>query len=131
MLTILKNMFDQVSMTVILHGFTSIPFQPTTGVLQGSILSPFLYSIYINRLSIHLRSPTINNFITLRTKYNDTWVNMLLYADDCVLIYEPHHLQTLPHECQKFATKTGFQWNASKSIILNHTELTSPLFKLR
>ncbi|KAG1387719.1 hypothetical protein G6F60_014005 [Rhizopus arrhizus] len=34
----------------------STPFTPSTGVLQGSVLSPHLYSIYINTLPALLRS---------------------------------------------------------------------------
>ncbi|KAG0777487.1 hypothetical protein G6F57_005401 [Rhizopus arrhizus] len=49
LLGILKNLFDHVQVEILLDNRVSYRFSPVTGVLQGSFLSPFLYSIYINR----------------------------------------------------------------------------------
>ena len=43
LLGILRSLFDDVSIQVLLSGATSQSFSPATGVLQGSILSPHLY----------------------------------------------------------------------------------------
>ena len=55
LLSILKNLFNDVLIEVIISNSVSHRFSPTTGVLQGSILSPFLYSLYINSLPTLLR----------------------------------------------------------------------------
>ena len=53
----LKHLFNDVSIEVIVSNATSHRFSLTTGVLQeGSILSPFLYSLYINSLPGILRN---------------------------------------------------------------------------
>ena len=46
---ILKNPFDHVQIEILLDNRVSYRFSPVTGVLQGSFLSPFLYSIYIDQ----------------------------------------------------------------------------------
>ncbi|KAG1638634.1 hypothetical protein G6F44_008640 [Rhizopus delemar] len=67
LLGLLRNLFDDVHIEVIVSNASSYRFSPTTGVLQVSILSPFLYSLYINELPSLLRSqaldavPTTNN----------------------------------------------------------------------
>ncbi|KAG1532712.1 hypothetical protein G6F49_013649 [Rhizopus delemar] len=50
-LSLLVHLFDDVSVS----DHSSIPFIPVTGVLQGSVLSPHLYSVYINTLPALLR----------------------------------------------------------------------------
>ncbi|KAG1123318.1 hypothetical protein G6F38_013972 [Rhizopus arrhizus] len=46
LVSLLANMFDDVSVSVLLQNNVSDPFVTSTGVLQGSVLSPHLYSIY-------------------------------------------------------------------------------------
>ncbi|KAI8888017.1 hypothetical protein K501DRAFT_164230, partial [Backusella circina FSU 941] len=46
LVALLSNMFDDVLVSVIVSNFVSRSFSPSTGVLQGSVLSPHLYSIY-------------------------------------------------------------------------------------
>ncbi|KAG0774834.1 hypothetical protein G6F57_020386 [Rhizopus arrhizus] len=46
LVSLLANMFDDVSVSVLLQNNVSDPFVPSTGVLQGSVLSSHLYSIY-------------------------------------------------------------------------------------
>lgn len=55
LLGIFKNLLGHVQIGILLNSRVSCRFSPVTSVLQGSILSPFLYSIYINRLPSVLR----------------------------------------------------------------------------
>ena len=55
LLSILKNVFNDVLIEVIIYNAVSHRFSPTPRVLQGSILSPFLYSLFINSLPALLR----------------------------------------------------------------------------
>ncbi|KAG1533836.1 hypothetical protein G6F49_013469 [Rhizopus delemar] len=54
-LPLLVHLFDDVSVSVLVSNHSSAPFSPVTGVLQGSVLSPHLYSVYINTLPALLR----------------------------------------------------------------------------
>ncbi|KAG1442291.1 hypothetical protein G6F56_011126 [Rhizopus delemar] len=55
LLSLLVHLFDDVSISVLISNHSSFPFSPVTGVLQGSVLSPHLYSVYINTLPPLLR----------------------------------------------------------------------------
>ncbi|KAG1484771.1 hypothetical protein G6F53_013469 [Rhizopus delemar] len=44
-LSLLIHLFDDVSVSVLVSDHSSAPFSPVTGVLQGSVLSPHLYSV--------------------------------------------------------------------------------------
>ncbi|KAG1459443.1 hypothetical protein G6F46_012096 [Rhizopus delemar] len=55
LICLLRNLFDGVQKEVLLNNATLTRFSPVTSVLQGPILLPFLYSIYINDLPKLLR----------------------------------------------------------------------------
>jgi hypothetical protein len=44
-----------------------------------------------------------------------------------VLIGTPNNIQFLVDKCSSFAHIKGFKWNASKSVLLSHPSLTTPL----
>lgn len=54
--------------------------QLNTGVPQGSVLGPLLFSLYINDIS----------------RYLDTGISRIIYADD-IQIYAPCHISELQH----------------------------------
>ena len=54
----------------------------TTGVKRGDVLSPTLFSIYVNDLSLQIKAPSLG------VKVDDQIVSILLYADDVVLLAE-------------------------------------------
>ncbi|KAG2222789.1 hypothetical protein INT45_011599, partial [Circinella minor] len=56
LLKLLRNLFDDVIVKVVLSNMAFRDIYPRHGVLQGSILSPFLYSIFIDTLPRLLRS---------------------------------------------------------------------------
>ena len=55
-------------------------FYVTNGVKQGGILSPALFNVYMNNLSVTLNQSGIGGFI------GDSLVNHICYADDLCLI---------------------------------------------
>ncbi|KAG1503344.1 hypothetical protein G6F52_012289 [Rhizopus delemar] len=63
MLHLLRCLFDDVQIEILLSNTTSRRFHPKTGVLQGSILSPYLYSVFINQLPAQLRPQAITTDI--------------------------------------------------------------------
>ncbi|KAG2219715.1 hypothetical protein INT45_006047 [Circinella minor] len=86
LLLLLKNLFDHVSIEVLLSDQISHQFHPHTGVLQGSVLSPILYSHYINSLPTLLRTVEAQVLPSHSSKFNNLFINSLLYADDVALL---------------------------------------------
>jgi hypothetical protein len=127
MLGLLQNLFDHVHIEVLLGGQRSSSFWPATGVLQGSILSPFLYSIYINTLPPALRSLSR---VAVPRLYNGVWINSFLYADDVVIIGTSETMPQLLQKAEEHSRLLGYRWNPSKSVVVNAPQYTgnsSPL----
>ena len=111
-LTFLKFLFDTNSSSVLVDGFSSDPFRNNAGVLQGSVLSPFLYSIFIDDLPRRLDPLP-------KVSINNLQANCLLYADDVVLFAQsPAELQALVEESQQHAIENRFRFNVDKCVVL-------------
>lgn len=85
-------------------------FHVTNGTRQGSILSPVMFNLYIDELSIRLNQLRVGCYI------NGTCFNHLIYADDTVLIApSPTALQCLIDVCIEFVNNNDLKLNATKS----------------
>lgn len=127
LLSLLMNMFDDVSVSVLLSNQSSTPFSPSTGLLQGSVLSPHLYSIYINSLPGVLREAASDNTTSL-TIPGDIWstpLNFLLFADDVAIFGNKQEVQDMLDLASQHSLDLGYRWNPSKCAILNAPSLTS------
>ncbi|KAG1169845.1 hypothetical protein G6F70_008094 [Rhizopus microsporus] len=123
LLGLLRNLFDDVQIEVLLSNATSCRFRPKIGVLQGSILSPYLYSIYINQLPAQLRPQALPSSSSPLEMIPS--LNCLLYADDVVLIAERSNMVDLLRQCEKHNIQMGYRWNPSKCVILDNS--TDPI----
>jgi len=85
-------------------------FLVTNGVRQGGILSPVLFNVYIDDLSVGLTNLKIGCI------FNEVYVNRLVYADDTVLIApSPSALQRLINYCAQFAASNDIFYNLKKT----------------
>ena len=123
LLDILKNLFNHVQIEILLDNCVSYRLSPVTGVLQGSILSPFLYSIYTNRLPAILRQSLLldNSFSGDIVTDLIPSLNCLLYADNVVLIAPPEKLIDLLQQCEIHSYSLGYRWNPAKCVIVAAT----------
>ena len=100
-------------------------FSITNGVRHNGILSPYLFNIYMDQLSIKWNQLNIGCCI------GDKWLNNLMYADDiCCFAPSFKGLQRLVDTCVEFAASTIlsslagkpklciFQVNSSKPLII-------------
>jgi hypothetical protein len=89
-------------------------FGATNGVKQGGVLSPCLFTIYINPLLMRLKETGIGCHI------GDVFCGSLGYADDVVLIAPTR--QSLMHQlriCAEYAEEFSLSFNASKSKLIH------------
>lgn len=112
LISVLQVLFDNNFSYVALNGKQSGQFPIASGVLQGSLLSPILYSVFIDGLVDYLRlhgpSPQIGG----------TRMNCLLYADDIALLAEsPLDLQELLNLCNNYSIDFRFRFNVQKCAV--------------
>ena len=85
-------------------------FGVSNGVRQGGIMSPYLFNVYMNELSIRLNNSKCGCII------NGMFMNHIMYADDaCVLAPSPTALQKLLNICDSFAKENCIVYNEKKS----------------
>lgn len=119
-LFLLKKMFDEVQIEVIQKGLKSTtPFKTDTGVLQGSTLSPHLYSIFINSLPETLRDAAGVETTTINYDHINYPINSLLFADDVACIGSPDEIKNMLILAQEHSIEFGYRWNPLKSYILS------------
>ena len=88
-------------------------FCTTNGVRQGSILSPHLFKVYVDDLSVTLNSLKIGCYIS------DFIINHIMYADDIVLISPSSAgLDILLKFCNQYGIQNDIKFNSKKSAIL-------------
>lgn len=110
---ILENMYKEVSFCVSLNDGLTDNFQTNIGVKQGCILSPTLFSLYMNDLIGHFSSDC--EPLTLDGKN----ISCLLYADDIVLLSESSNgLQNCLNNLKLYCDKWNLEVNIDKSKII-------------
>lgn len=130
LLTTMQLLFNQVHIEVLLNGhISSAPFMPSTGVLQGSTLSPHLYSIYINSLAQTLRNEPLSTHsiysqvcapssIMVPGNNNSLILNSLFFADDVVILGNANNAQALLNLAEQHSISLGYRWNPLKSALI-------------
>ena len=110
----LRAMYEKIQRTVLVSGKRTLPFLVQVGVSQGSVLSPFLYSVFIDGLIHHLKSnPRWGVEVTNRI------VASLLYADDIALIADTaEQLQEMLDAVSEYAHQWRFHFNPKKSHVV-------------
>lgn len=127
LLWLIRHMFDDVSISVLLSNQSSPSFSPSTGLLQGSVLSPHLYSLYINSLPGALRqvASSKTSTVTLPDATTPTPLNCLLFADDVAIFGTKSEVQQMLDLASAHSYDLGYRWNPTKCAILNAPSPTS------
>ena len=101
------------TLSVLWDGVRSDSFKTSNGVKQGGVLSPLLFNIYMDDLSILLNQSRIGCHV------NDSIINHIMYADDmCLLAPCSTALQKLVIICYDYANEHDILYNAKKSVCM-------------
>ena len=113
---LLKELFDHNSGQVVVGGKRSQAFHIESGVLQGSVLSPCLYSIFLDDLAYEL-----SNFP--KVQVGAALINCTMYADDIALFStDPQTLQVLLNKCEEHARANRYQFSAAKCEVISSSD---------
>ena len=109
-------------------------FDCPLGVKQGDILSPTLFSIFVNSLTIDLKNSDCGVTLDLPpsqgSSNNTTVVNHLIYADDLVCIAENvEDLQSLINIVNLWCRRFHIEANLTKTEILHVRKPSVPQSK--
>merc|ERR1712228_1163350 len=104
----IKNFYRKTWTKIRFNGKFTEEFETDKGVKQGGVLSPILFSIYINKLVEELKATNIGIDI------GEVIVNALFYADDIILIAEKREdLQKLMDVVTDYSRKWRCKINRS------------------
>lgn len=115
-LNALQALFDRNSAQVTVGGRRSVPFAIRDGLLQGSVLSPFLYAMFIDSIVEDLDAGDKIMIGSLK-------LNCILYADDiAVFAKSAADLKVLLSICEAHAHKNRYRFNVSKCVVLGDAD---------
>jgi hypothetical protein len=115
-LNALQALFDRNSAQVTVGGRRSVPFAIRDGLLQGSVLSPFLYALFIDSIVEDLDAGHTIKIGSLN-------LNCILYADDiAVFAKSAADLKVLLSICEAHALKNRYRFNVSKCVVLGDAD---------
>ena len=110
----IKSMYNNPLACVNLNGNFTSWFGTTHGVRQGDVLSPTLFSVFVNDLATEI------NDLGLGIPTGDFLVNILLYADDIVVLAENEtNLQKVLDHLKIWCSKWRMMVNNSKTQIVH------------
>ena len=110
---ILSFWYGNQTMCVRWGSTMSKSFRVSNGVRQGGILSPYLFNVYMDDLSLLLKKKYAGCKIANRI------INHLFYADDLVLLCPSYRgLQELLDTCATYAHEHDIKFNTAKSVVL-------------
>ena len=105
--------YTSQTMYVRWNNVISSGFGVSNGVRQGGILSPYLFCVYMDDLSIKL------NDIKVGCTIGTTLINHLMYADDLVLLSpSAMGLSLLLSVCSAYGIEHDIKYNSAKSNVM-------------
>ena len=110
---LLMNMYIRQKLQVKWNNHTSYKFNVTNGVRQGGVLSPFLFTVYMDELLVTLK----NNGVGCHMGHH--FVGAFGYADDIILLCPSlEGMREMVKICEHYAAIHNILFNGKKSVYL-------------
>ena len=110
----LKSSYEHVNCSVRINGHYTDWFDVSSGLKQGCLLSPQIFNLYLNDLTLDLEEAGLGIDI------DGVNVSSLLYADDLALVAETEdNLQRLLDILSNWCNKNKMQANLDKTKVVN------------
>jgi len=109
-INLLIQWFDNQQFLISWGNTRSFKFNVLQGVRQGGILSAYLFSVYIDDLSVQLTNTGLG------CRIGTSILNHIIYADDiCILSNTLYALKKLLKICNEFALNNNLEFNPAKT----------------
>ena len=106
---VIREMYRTVQSSVLVDGEQTEMFELNMGVRQGCVMSPVLFSFFINGLAKEIKEKTAGVCV------GNVQVRLLMYADDIVLMSDrKRDLQQMPDIVTSYSKKWRFRLNPKK-----------------
>lgn len=110
LIRLLHNWYSRLSCSVLWNNALGDVFSVNCGVRQGGVLSPILFSVYVDDLISLLRDSGYGMYI------DKLFAGCILYADDILLLSSScHGLQSMLHICNEFGKRWDIRFNPAKT----------------
>lgn len=111
---VLRAMYREVKSCVMVDGEQTEWFETCMGVRQGCVLSPILYSIFINGFAKAMKESGVGG-----VPVDGELLQLLLFADDIVLFADSaEELQRMLEVLEGYCRKWRFEINVGKSKVM-------------
>ncbi len=116
---ILLDSYRRQKLRTVWNGTVSECFQTTNGIKQGSIISPVLFTVYMDELLSRLENSGFG------VRIGQHYYGAISYADDLSLVSPTMHgLQRMIELCEIFGAEYGVKYNPTKSVAMHVTKKT-------
>ena len=110
-LKVIKSLYSNIKSSVLLNDKFSLSFANHLGVLQGEILSPILFSLYVNGFEEEFLNCGVKP-----TELQELSLFLLMYADDMILFSESvDELQKMLNMLSIYSDKWSLSVNVFKT----------------
>ena len=115
LIPLLRQLFDANSALFLVGGQKSEPLFVSRGLLQGTVLAPMLFTIYINdlpkRLRLHHPTIPLDHRTIQQGRESDKQSNSIFFADDAAIFAtDTDNFQPMLETCNQWAADTGSTW---------------------
>lgn len=119
-INLIMSIISSSSMSILFNGSATDTFSPSRGIRQGDPLSPYIFILCVEYLSIQITLACDNHtWRPIRTSRSGPFLSHLFFANDLVLFAEASiaNCETISALLQDFCVVSGLKVSLSKSSV--------------